>query len=331
MKKTGICFVCALMVSVMLLVAMIPSWSAADTNKSLTEINIRLKYLWYAGWAGELVADEHKIFEKYGLKAHIRPGGFELDPIKLVAAGTDDIGVAGADQILMARAKGIPLVAFAVQYQESPIGFALRAGKASQALFFKGAKVGVKFGTDIDPVYRAILSQYGLSKNDIQEIPVKFDISPFLAGVVDIYPGYMTNDLLLIREKRPDTVIFLAKDRGISVYGNVYFCTEKYYMDNKDALRRTFSALKDGWMEAFSLDNIDIAEMALKKNSALNKEHESIVISTLRSFILPGAERFGEMKIEKWSDLHTLLRNNGVLKQDVDYSKAFVTDIVDPR
>ncbi|MFC1601290.1 ABC transporter substrate-binding protein [Candidatus Sumerlaeota bacterium] len=327
MKKIALIFGAVIVVVAAVTVVL---WQSRQTDDS-AEINLRLKWLWYSGWAGELLAEEENIYRDNGLEVNTQPGGFEIDPIKLVAAGTDDIGIAGADQILFARKNGVPLVAFAVQYQESPVGFVSMEGSGIKTVGdFSGRKIGVKYGTDVEPIYRALLAQAGLKKEDVQEVPVKFDLTPFFSGAIDVYPGYLTNDLLLPEEKGHSVRTISAPDLGISVYGNVYFCREDYLGDNSDELVAFLEATKTAWIRALSIDPGVIADLALKKNEGLNREHEIRVVASLRPFMLtvPTGD-FGVMTDDGWETLYSLLRQQGVIDSDFDYRAAYSLKILE--
>ncbi len=91
--------------------------------KEPDEISVRLKWIANASFAGDIVAYEKGIFEKNGLNVTIYEGGFNLDPIKLVASGSDDIGLAGPERVMLAQEEGLPLVIVAVVFQSSPVVF----------------------------------------------------------------------------------------------------------------------------------------------------------------------------------------------------------------
>jgi len=298
-------------------------------NSGLIKTTLRLKWLWYAGWAGELVATENNIWAEYGLSVHIEPGGFELDPIKIVASGTNDIGVAGADQILLAREKGIPLVAFATQFQVTPVGFVSKKSSLIRTIAdFKGKRVGVKYGTDVEPVYRTLLSIAGLSEEDVKEFPVKFDLLPFFSDAVDVYPGYLTNDLLIPEERGYEVNTIRAIDAGVTVYGNVYFCTERFLSRNGKMIRRFYEAIKSAWERALTMPPESVASLALKVNRGLNIAHETTVVRSLRPYIIPEGTYFGEMTESAWKSLYDLLRKQGVLAADFDYRSCFTLDVL---
>lgn len=310
-------------------IAIVTIMSRPTQNTSQTELRLRLKWLWYSGWAGELVTSEQRLWHAHGLDVEVRPGGFELDPIRLVAAGSDDIGVAGADQILLAREKGIPLVAFAAQYQESPVGFVAKASsEITKIEDFKGHRIGVKYGTDVEPIYRTLLEKVGLTEDDVDEVAVRFDLAPFLSGVIDVYPGYLTNDLLIPEERGFDVHTIRASDYGIRVYGNVYFCTENFLKTNDKTVVAFLRAVTQGWTAALDMPPDAIAALAIQKNDGLNPSHEARVAASLAPFIIPAGTSFGEMSADGWEQLYEMLRHQGILQQKFDYTEAFTLDVL---
>lgn len=294
-------------------------------------INFRLKWLWYSGWAGELLAEKEKIWADRGLRVNTRPGGFELDPIKLVASGEDQVGVAGADQVLMARMNGVPLVAFAVQYQKSPVGFVSMEGSGIRSIAdFRGKKIGVKYGTDIEPTYRALLARAGLSRDDVTEIPVKFDLTPFFSGAIDVYPGYLTNDLLIPAEKGVVVNVIAAPDAGVTSYGNVYFCREDFLRAHPELLTAFLGGLRVAWEKALSGPPERIADLALEKNNGLDRKHEIRVVRSLHPYIFPsGGIFFGQMADVDWKHLYTILSEQGIIDRHFDYRQAYTTAILE--
>ena len=100
----------------------------------------------------------------------------------MVAAGTDTFGVAGADSFLLARAKGIPIVAFAAGYQRTPVVFYVHGdAKINGPKDFVGKRVGYRAGQDTATVYEAMLLANNVDRKRVREVPAKFDFSPFLS------------------------------------------------------------------------------------------------------------------------------------------------------
>src|SRR5258707_11536147 len=81
--------------------------TAAQADESVT---LRLKWFHQAQFAGFYVAKEKDFYKSAGLNVDIQPGGPDFPAIQMVAGGKQQFGATGADQILIARTKGVPLV-----------------------------------------------------------------------------------------------------------------------------------------------------------------------------------------------------------------------------
>src|ERR1700744_5405851 len=80
----------------------------------------RLKWFNQAQFAGFYVAKDKGLYKSAGLDVNVQPGGPDFPAIQMVAGGNEQFGVTGADQILIARSKGVPIVALAVIYRRNP-------------------------------------------------------------------------------------------------------------------------------------------------------------------------------------------------------------------
>src|ERR1700756_3725470 len=175
------------------------AFGAAQADESVT---LRLKWFHQAQFAGFYVAKEKDFYKSVGLNVDIQPGGPDFPAIQMVSGGNEQFGVTGADQILIARSKGVPVVALAVIYRRNPfVLFSLAKSGIKTPADWVGKKVGVKIGGNEELIYRAVLAKAGIDKAKLSEIPVKFDMTPLLAGAIDVWPGYLINEVLEAKEK----------------------------------------------------------------------------------------------------------------------------------
>jgi ABC-type nitrate/sulfonate/bicarbonate transport system substrate-binding protein len=68
-------------------------------GKSPKDVNIRLKWLHQAQFAGFYFAKESGGYSQRGLNVNLLPGGIDYPAIQLVASGSDQFGVTGADSL----------------------------------------------------------------------------------------------------------------------------------------------------------------------------------------------------------------------------------------
>src|SRR5918994_1718112 len=81
--------------------------AATETAATLDKVTLRLKWLHQAQFAGFYTADQKGFYEKNGIDVTINPGGVDFPAVQMVASGSEHFGVTGADQILIAREKGV--------------------------------------------------------------------------------------------------------------------------------------------------------------------------------------------------------------------------------
>lgn len=289
-----------------------------DKSKTLEKVSFRLAWVPDMAEVGIFVAKEQGYFEKEGFDVTIEPGGFGLDPIKLVATGNNDFGIGGAGNLLLARVQGVPVVAIGAEFQNTPVGFIThKNSKITSFSDFRGKKVGVQTGADTDVLYRALLSKNSMSKNDLEEIPIQYDMGPFVNGLIDVLPGYVTNQPIVLKNKGFETNVITAKSQGLNYYGNVFFTTQERIEKQPEQVRRFIRALHAGWKHA--LENKADAIAALKKHiEEFNSNDSNEIYDAVMPFIKPdeeGVTLLG-MTEEKWLATWQVLHDANLIKSD---------------
>jgi len=105
--------------------------SACGPKEKLEEVNYRLKWLFNVSTVGDLYADAQGYFTRNGLKVNVKAGGPERDALKELELGHAQFGVASADQVLRAAAKGAPIVVLAQLFQVNPLHWIYRPDKTA--------------------------------------------------------------------------------------------------------------------------------------------------------------------------------------------------------
>src|ERR1700692_2488818 len=82
--------------------------ASCSSPRQQTEVKGRLKWTHQAQFAGFYTADQKGFYRDAGLQVKINPGGSDFPAVQMVVGGGEQFGGTGADQILLARAKGVP-------------------------------------------------------------------------------------------------------------------------------------------------------------------------------------------------------------------------------
>jgi NitT/TauT family transport system substrate-binding protein len=295
--------------------------AAAHAGDSVT---VRLKWFNQAQFAGFYVAQEKGDYKATGLDVNIQPGGPDFPAVQMVAGGNEQFGVTGADQILIARSKGVPVVAVAVIYRRNPfVLFSLAKSGIKTPADYIGKKVGVKIGGNEELIYRAVLAKAKIDKSQLTEIPVKFDMTPLLTGDIDVWPGYLINEVLAAKEKGFDVNIVYPSDYGIDLYADTLFTTEAMLKEKPDVVRNFVAATLKGWNTAIAAPE-EAAKITLKYGDKLNYEHELAMVKASVPLLKPDGKPVGYMDQAGWSSAQQLLLAAGFQKEPVEIAKAFV-------
>jgi NitT/TauT family transport system substrate-binding protein len=299
--------------------------AAAQADESVT---LRLKWFHQAQFAGFYVAKEKDLYKSAGLNVDIQPGGPDFPAIQMVTGGNEQFGVTGADQILIARSKGVPVVALAVIFRRNPfVLFSLAKSGIKAPADYVGKNIGVKIGGNEELIYRAVLAKAGVDKARLNEIPVKFDITPLLAGAVDVWPGYLINEVLAAKEKGFDVNVVSPPDYAIDLYADTLFTTEKMLKEKPDVVRKFVTATLKGWTNAMAAPE-EAAQITVKYGTKLAYDHELAMMKASLPLLQPDAQPVGWMDAANWSATQKLLVDAGFQKSPVEIGKAFTTEFL---
>lgn len=304
--------------------------SPATTGDEAAEsASIRLAWLYDMAEVGLFVAKDGGHFTENGIEMEIEQGGFGLDPIRLVAAGNNDFGVAGAGNLLFARAQGVPVVAIGAEFQSTPVGFIVRADAGIESFAdFRGKRVGVQTGSDTDVLYRALLAESGMSNQDIREVPIQFDPTPFVAGEIDVLPGYVTNQPVTLRSNGIEVNVLSAASQGLGYYGNVYITTERMINENPELVRKFLKAANAGWQSAFDDRATAIAAIQARSQDFEEADLEKIYDAVIPYIRSDEGSPILSMSEKRWQTTARVLEDAGLLEEPIDISAAFTNEFL---
>ncbi len=302
----------------------------ADPAFSADPVTVRLKWFNQAQFAGFYVAKENGLYDKAGLDVSIQPGGPDFPAIQMVAGGNEQFGVSSADQILIARSKGVPVVALAVFYRKNPfVLFSLKRSGIDAPAKFSDRTIGVKIGGNEELIYRAVLKNAKVAASSLHEIPIKFDITPLLTGQIDVWPGYLINEVLAAREKGFELNIISPADYGVNVYADTLFTTEKMVREKPELVGKFVAATLQGWADAMA-SPAQAASDTVKYGSKLSKDHELSMMQASIPLLKPDDQPIGAMSDDGWAAVQALLLDGGFIKKPQDLKAAFTTRFLVP-
>lgn len=299
-----------------------PLPSRAD-SVPMQSVSVRMKWFFAGTMTGWFAGKEQAIFSKNGIDITINPGGPDNNSVKLVASGTDLFGVAGADEVLLAREKGIPVVAIAVLFKDTPICFIAKQDRGvSSPADWSGKKVEVSYGSNAEFQYRALVKKFNVK--NVTEVPYTFNLAPLIEDKVDVSVAYKMDQVVTLQQKGINLSIISPKEYGINPYGDVVITTEETIKNNAELVKRFVSATTESFRWAASNEEraVDALIKGVPDLKALN---ESLVWKATIPFLTgsDGVESIGVMKAERWDQTLELLREFELVKGELDIKQAY--------
>jgi len=301
-------------------------------DKTSQPISFRLKWVIYSSFAHHFVALDKGFFKQENLSVTIQPGGAGLDPIKLVASGADDVGLAGYAQILLAREKGIPVVAIAEEMIKSGVvAITLKSSGITTPQGFIGKTVGVVPGSDPTTVYQALMAKLKIDRSKIKEVPIGFDLAPLFDGRIDVDSvAYISNQPIVAEDKGFPVNIINPADYGVSVGGNVIFTSEKALAERRPELKRFLRAVLRGIIESQRMSDDEVVKTVLTHNDKLNSSTEHKIWKVTKDVLLShDPTTVGLMPDETWQRTADIFHEQGLLKTVPDLGKAYTNELIE--
>ena len=202
----------------------------AGTGKVLIKLN------WYpeAEHGGYYAAVVKHLYQDQGLDVEILRGGDQVDVPGLVASGQAAFGVANADDVLLARAQGRPVVAVMAPLQKGPQ--CIMVHKESGITRFDQLH-GLTLAVERQAPYFKYLERK-VDLTGVKVVPYSGGVSRFLEDPKYAQQGYVFSEPILVRkakgsaERNAGTRCLMLYEVGYNPYTSALFTTESLIKDN---------------------------------------------------------------------------------------------------
>ena len=244
--------------------------------QALDDFTIQLKWVTQAQFAGYFVALEKGFYEDAGLDVTIKPGGPDIAPPQVIAAGGADVVVEWMPAALAARERGVPLVNVAQFFNRSGMMLTcLKASGIAAPTDFQDKTLGVWFFGNEYP-FLSWMSQLGLettgSGADVTVLRQGFNVDPILDGQADCISTMIYNEYWQVIDaglQADELITFFYEDEGVATLEDGLYALEDSLDDPAyvDKLSRFIAASIQGWQ--YAIDNVEeAAEIVVEADPA---------------------------------------------------------------
>ncbi len=300
---------------------------AACGRKTEPPSKIRLALDWYPEpeHGGYLQAFAKGYYADAGLDVEILSGTPRLTAERRVAGGEADLGLSSSDQTLVARERGLPLVALTTTLQHDPLCIMVHAESPVKTFAdLSGRRVAVSPGF---LWFQYLVTHFKLY--DIEEVPPTYSIATFLHDPDYIQQAFVTSEPYFARQGGAETRTLLVRDAGYDDY-RVLVGRRDFVTAHPEEMRRFVAASLRGWRDFLDSPDPGLAEI-LKRNPETNAALARNGWQVLKEgrFVEGFSERgeaIGQMTEARWREQADMLKEIGALPSIADPTGAYTND-----
>ncbi|WP_319407509.1 ABC transporter substrate-binding protein [uncultured Desulfosarcina sp.] len=247
--------------AVLLLLVVGNGLMAADPVLAQEKVVYRLKWLINASTAGDVFALDQGFFSREGLAVAIKAGGPERDALRELELGYAQFGVASADQVIRALAKGASVIVLAQLFQVNPLQWIYRADNFSltRTQDLEGRTVGITYGGNDETIMRALLAAAGMNENQVRLASVRYDYTPFFENQVPVWPVYRNTQGIFLSDKLAAggerVAFFDPSQHGVRFVANSVVTSQEMMDQHPETVGRFTRTLLAGWQAAMAPAN----------------------------------------------------------------------------
>ena len=300
-----------------------------STPAAKRPIHVQLAWVHTIEYSGFYTAQDQGYYDAANLDVSLDVLG-QTSPIDQVVMGKAQFGMASADNVLLARATGKPVVAIATIYQRSPVAFVSLAKNhiiKPQDFINKTVIVDLKGTTGI--IYRALLASQSINEAQVKTQPrADYTNDALLNGKADVIDAFINNQPVQLKQQGYDINVVLPSDYGIDLYANVIFTTEEMIKTQPDVVEAFVRATTRGMQRAIQ-DPEAATRLTLARGTDLNPTAEATSMRLALPLMNPAGSQPGMMTAANWQTAYQILHDQGLLAQQLDVQQAYTLTFLD--
>ncbi len=299
------------------------------------DVKIVLQWVTQAQFAGYFAALDQGFYEEENLNVEIQPGGPDILPVQLVAAGAAELAVQPFAVLLSARDQGIDVVAVAQVFERSAYRLVSWADdNIMSPADWAGLKIGVWAGHEM---VSATINKFGFTEgsgeDQVELIGQGFDMQLLLTRQVDMASAMIYNEFAQLIEAGNPVDQFRVvdfADHDTNTLEDALIARGEWLAEeaNQDVVTRFLRASAKGWAHCAD-DPADCVEIVLKYGPALPRPHQTWMMNEINKLMWPSTKGWGVIDRTQAERTAGLMLEYEVISEPADLDSAYTNEYVE--
>ncbi len=301
-----------------------------STPTELERIRLPMGFIPNVQYAPFYMAVEEGYFAENGIEIEF-DYSYETDGVTLVGAEDLQFALVSGEQVLLARAQGLPVVYVLGWWQDYPVGI---AAKVEEEILspedLAGKRIGLPglFGASYIGL-RALLNEAGLDEDDVTLDSIGFNqVEALATDQEQAVVIYANNEPIQLAALGYEINLVRVADY-LQLASNGLITNEATIANNADLVRRMNQAILRGLDDVLA-DPDRAFEVSKKYVENLDQADQDIQREVLdASIAFWRAEQPGYTAPQAWENMQAILLDMGLLSQELDLTKAYTNEFID--
>lgn len=306
-----------------------PAPAESPSPEMLTQVDVGVGFVPNIQFAPFYVAQTKGFYAEEGLDVSLEHG-FENDFVQLTAQGERQFAVASGDQVILARAQGLPVVYVMKWYEKYPVGVAALAESGiNTPADLNGRTVGIPgmFGASF-VAWKGLVYAAGVDEASVNLQEIGFTQAEALnQGTVEAAVVYLANEPVQLTAQGQAVNVIQVSDY-LNLVSNGIVTNEKTIAESPELVAKLVRATLKGLQytidhpdEAFNLSRQFIPDMTAADVPAQKK-----VLAA--SIELWKSDHPGESDPQAWAVSVAFMHESGLIESDMNPDNMFTNRFV---
>jgi NitT/TauT family transport system substrate-binding protein len=321
-------------ISLILLMAVISILlsSCAGTQPTPTEIvshTLTLGYIPNIQFAPIYVALEKGYFEEAGFEITLEYGK-ETDALALIGAGEQTFGIVSGEQVLLARAQGLPVTYVAAWYQKYPVGIvSLSTCNVLVPENLDDKTIGIPglYGASYIGL-RTLLDAGGLTEEDVELLSIGFNqVEALATGQVQSAVIYLANEPVVLASQGYSVDTIRVADY-LQLVANGLVTNETTINESPEMVENMVGALVKGIEDTIADPDeaYEISKNYVENLEDANPQLQKAIL--MESIKLWESDQIGYSESAGWINMQQVLLDMKLLEEPQDLDEAFTNEFI---